>query len=86
MLDTSFSEESGSMGTATLPNDTIENRDMVQFGMFWDRIAILSPALRLYLENRCPSSITLALISEYVYLCPPSTKLRAVLFGNAAVP
>lgn len=45
MLSTSLCEESGRMGTVTRPKGTQENMATVQLGMFWDRIATLSPAL-----------------------------------------
>ena len=85
MFVTSFSEESGRIGTATLPNDTMENRETVQFGMFCERMAILSPAFRPYLENRCISSRLFALNSPYVYFWLPSTKVRAGLLAYAVV-
>ena len=63
MLVTSLSDESGRIGTATRPNGTMENNATVQFGMFWDNIAILSPASIPYLENMCESSRLLSLNS-----------------------
>ena len=66
ILVTSLSEESGRIGTATRPNATMENSETVQFGMFWDKIAILSPALSPYLEKRWASSMLFFLNSAYV--------------------
>ncbi len=43
-----------------------QNSETVQFGMFWDNIAILSPASIPYLENMCESSRLLSLNSLYV--------------------
>jgi hypothetical protein len=45
ILVTSLSDESGKIGTATLPNATAEKNATVQFGIFWERIATLAPAL-----------------------------------------
>ena len=85
MLDTSLSEESGRIGTAMRPNETMENIATVQFGIFWDNIAILSPAQSPYLAKMCESSMLFALSCPYVYFCPPSTYVRAVLFSNVEV-
>ena len=45
MLVISFSELSGRMGMATRPNAVAVKNATVQLGMFWDRMATLSPAL-----------------------------------------
>ena len=45
MLVTSLSEESGRIGTVTLPNGTHENIATVQLGILLERMATLSPAL-----------------------------------------
>ena len=45
ILVTSCSEESGRIGTMTRRNGVVEKNATVQFGMFWERIATLSPAL-----------------------------------------
>ena len=45
MFVTSCSEESGRIGTTTRPKGVMEKNATVQFGMFWDRMATLSPAL-----------------------------------------
>ena len=61
MLVTSFSDESGRIGTVTLPNGTQENIATVQFGIFWERIATLSCAPTPYLLNMWDSSRHLCL-------------------------
>ena len=45
MFVTSFSELSGRMGMATLLKAVAVKNATVQLGMFWDRMATLSPAL-----------------------------------------
>ena len=52
MLVTSFSDESGRIGTEIRPKGTRENMATVQFGIFWESIATLSPAPIPYLESR----------------------------------
>ena len=61
MLVTSLSEESGRMGTVTLPKGTHENIATVQLGMLLESIATLSPALMPNRLNRWDSSRHLCL-------------------------
>ena len=61
IFETSLSEESGRIGTAMRPNATMENIATVQLGIFWDRMAIRSPAQRPYLAKMCESSVALTL-------------------------
>ena len=56
MFSTSAAEESGSIGTTTLPNGTTEKYATVQLGMFCDRMATLSPALMPKRDILCERS------------------------------
>ena len=67
MLVTSFSDESGRIGTATLPKATAEKNATVQFGVFCDRIATRSPAPMPYWESFLDSSSQRCLNEPYVY-------------------
>ena len=58
---TSLSDESGRIGTVTLPKGTQENIATVQLGILLDRMATLSPALMPNRLKRCDNSRHLCL-------------------------
>ena len=61
MFVISVSDESGRMGTEILPKGTNENIATVQFGMFCDNMATLSPELMPYRESLAEISSHLCL-------------------------
>ena len=85
MLVTSFSDESGRIGTDTLPKGTRENIATVQFGMFCDRIATLSPAPMPYLDRWWDSSSHLRLKLPYVYPISESSIWESLLRSYTVV-
>ena len=71
MFVISFSVSSVSIGTAILPEETTDMKDMAQFGMFWEKMATLSLAFMPKFESSLARIPHFSCTSAYVSTEPP---------------